>query len=85
MYAFFVVRALRRKSIGRQAAQQLLRLIPGQWGIAFQDDNQGARPFWELVASKTVGNRRRLDAETAPEGQPVDIWLRFDTRHATDA
>ena len=39
MYAFFIVRGLRRHGVGLQAARELLRLIPGVWGIAFQNEN----------------------------------------------
>jgi hypothetical protein len=45
MYAFFVVRGLRRHGVGLKAARELLWLIPGVWGIAFQDVNADARPL----------------------------------------
>lgn len=51
MYAFFIVRGLRRLGVGLQAARELLRLIPGAWGIAFQDENVDAQPFWERAAT----------------------------------
>ena len=79
MYAFFVLRALRRTGVGRVAAGELLRLLPGEWGIAFQDDNVGARPFWELVARDAVGERWREESDPALDGRSPDVWLRLDT------
>jgi len=60
-------------------ARELLRLIPGVWGIAFQDENADAQPFWERVATDAVGDRWHLEKGTGPEGRPPDIWLRLDT------
>ena len=79
MYASFIVRGLRRHGVGLQSARELLRLIPGVWGIAFQDENADAQPFWERVATDTVGDRWHLEKGTGPEGRPPDIWLRLDT------
>ena len=82
MSAFFIVRGLRRHGVGLEAARELLRLIPGVWGIAFQDENADAQPFWERVATDTVGDRWRLETLAGPEGHSPDIWLRLDTRSA---
>jgi predicted acetyltransferase len=79
MYAFFVVRALRRHGVGRVAARALLHRIPGEWGIAFQDANAGARAFWEQVARDVVGERFRVDEPEQGEGPP-DVWIRLDSR-----
>jgi predicted acetyltransferase len=79
MYAFFVVRALRRNGVGRVAARALLHRIPGEWGIAFQDANAGAREFWEQVARDVVGERFRVD-EPEPGHDPPDVWIRLDSR-----
>jgi len=83
MYAFFIVRGLRRHGVGLQAARELLRLIPGVWGIAFQDENADAQPFWERVATDAVGDRWHLEKVAGPEGHTPDIWLRLDTRSAS--
>jgi predicted acetyltransferase len=80
MYAFFIVRARRRTGVGRAAARELLRQIPGEWGIAFQESNAGARPFWERVVTEAVAERWRLMEGTEIGGSPHDVWLRFDTR-----
>ena len=76
MYAFFIVRGLRRHGVGLQSARELLRLIPGVWGIA------DAQPFWERVATDAVADRWHLEMGTGPEGRPPDIWIRLDTRSA---
>jgi len=73
MYAFFIVRGLRRHGVGLQSARELLRLIPGVWGIAFQDENADAQPFWQRVATDAVADRWRLEKGTGPEGRPPDI------------
>jgi hypothetical protein len=51
-------------------------------GIAFQDENADAQPFWERVATDAVGDRWHLEKGAGPEGGPPDIWLRLDTRAA---
>jgi len=56
MYAFFIVRGLCRHGVGLQAARELLRHIHGVWGIAFEDENADAQPFWERVATDAVGD-----------------------------
>jgi predicted acetyltransferase len=48
---FFVVRALRRTGVGREAARQAIAMFPGRWGIGFQSYNPGAQRFWSQVAS----------------------------------
>lgn len=80
MYAFFVVRALRRQGVGRLAALDLLHRVPGRWGIAFQDNNTGARAFWEQIAGDAVEDRWHLQEQDATEDDPwPDIWLILDT------
>jgi hypothetical protein len=79
MYAFFIVRGLRRKG-GLAVRAGGLRLILGVRGIAFQDENTDAQPFWErVVATDAVGDRWQLEKGTRPEGRPPDICLRVDS------
>lgn len=61
MHAFFFGRGLRRHGVGFHAARELLRIIPGVWGITFQDANAGAQPFWERAATDAVGDRWHLE------------------------
>jgi predicted acetyltransferase len=82
--AFFIVRALRRRGIGDRAAQELLRLWPGPWAIAFQEENAGAARFWRRVVTAAVGpawrEERRPVPPPAPANLPPDTWLLLDTR-----
>ncbi|MGW8377012.1 GNAT family N-acetyltransferase [Streptomyces sp. ODS28] len=81
--AFFVVRALRRRGVGRRAALELLRSRPGAWGIAFQEANAGAARFWRGIAAEAVGEDWREEIRpvppTAPAGLPPDHWIFLDT------
>lgn len=78
---FFVVRAVRRQRVGYEAAIKLLRLRPGQWEIAFQEENKGAAVFWRRVAADMP------DAAVTEERRPVpgkpaippDTWLVLST------
>lgn len=81
--AFFVVRALRRRGVGRQAALQVLHSRPGPWAIAFQEANEGAARFWRGVATAAVGSdwheETRPVPPPAPANLPDDHWLFLDT------
>jgi predicted acetyltransferase len=76
---FFVVRAVRRRGVGRRAAAQLLRLHPGRWEIPFQEENPGAAGFWRRVAADLVGSSWREDRRPVPGKPhlPPDVWLRL--------
>ncbi|QES40060.1 GNAT family N-acetyltransferase [Streptomyces venezuelae] len=81
--AFFVVRALRRRGVGREAALQLLRSRPGAWAIAFQPANAGAARFWRGVATAAVGSDWREESRPVPASvaahAPDDQWILLDT------
>ncbi|MEU5895039.1 GNAT family N-acetyltransferase [Streptomyces venezuelae] len=81
--AFFVVRALRRRGVGREAALQLLRSRPGAWAIAFQPANAGAARFWRGVATEAVGSAWREESRPVPASvaanEPDDQWILLDT------
>ncbi|WP_306335453.1 GNAT family N-acetyltransferase [Streptomyces sp. KL118A] len=84
--AFFVVRALRRRGVGRAAALELLRSRPGAWGIAFQPANAGAARFWRGIATAAVGSAWREESRPAPAPAPADVpddqWILLDTEAA---
>jgi predicted acetyltransferase len=46
---FFVVRGVRRRGVGRAAAQQLFRMLNGFWEVRVLDVNTPARQFWQTV------------------------------------
>jgi predicted acetyltransferase len=58
IHAFFVVRAVRRRGVGRAAATELLR-TQSRWAIAFREDNAPAARFWRQVAGESWREERR--------------------------
>jgi predicted acetyltransferase len=77
---FFVVRALRRTGVGREAARQVIAMTPGRWRIGFQSYNPGAERFWTLVATDVAPNSWRTFDDAQVEGRPPDSWITFETR-----
>ena len=74
---FFVVRAIRRSGVGREAAGQIIAMIPGRWSIAFQSYNPGAQRFWSQVASDAVGDNWAMHDDPPVAGRPPDTWITF--------
>jgi predicted acetyltransferase len=79
IYDFFVVRALRRTGVGREAARQVIAMFPGRWNIAFQAYNPGAQPFWSQVAADAVGERWQTYEGSPAVNRPPDTWITFQT------
>jgi predicted acetyltransferase len=78
---FFVVRALRRTGVGREAARLAIRLVPGPWLIGFQRYNPGVERFWSQVATEAVGEGAwTMQDEPPVDGRPPDTWISFETR-----
>jgi len=76
---FFVVRALRRTGVGREAARLTIATFDGPWGIAFQRYNPGVERFWSQLASDVVGDAWTIEDDEPIEGRPPDTWIRFTT------
>jgi predicted acetyltransferase len=76
---FFVVRALRRTGVGREAARQVIAMTPGRWRIGFQTYNPGAEPFWKLVATDLAADTWSTFEDAAVDGHPPDSWITFET------
>jgi predicted acetyltransferase len=76
---FFVVRALRRTGVGREAARQVIARTPGQWRIAFQTYNPGAQRFWQQVATDFAGEGWSARDVPQADGGPPDTWISFET------
>lgn len=76
---FFIVRALRRSGVGREAARQVIAMNPGRWSIAFQSYNPGAQRFWTQVASDAVREKWTAHDDPPVEGRPPDTWITFQT------
>jgi predicted acetyltransferase len=76
---FFVVRALRRTGVGREAARLVLRERHGRWRVGFQNYNPGARAFWSGVATEAAGDTWTTYDDPPVEGRPPDSWIAFTT------
>jgi predicted acetyltransferase len=76
---FFIVRALRRSGVGREAARQVIAMTPGRWSIAFQSYNPGAQRFWSQVARDAVGDQSATHDDPPAAGRPPDTWITFQT------
>jgi predicted acetyltransferase len=70
MGEFFIVRAARRQRTGYEAAMELLRLHPGRWEIAFQEENPGAARFWRRVGADVAGAACKEERRPVP-GKPA--------------
>jgi predicted acetyltransferase len=79
IHDFFVVRALRRTGVGREAARQVLAMFPGRWAIAFQAYNPGVQQFWSQVATDAAGDRWRTYEGPPAANRPPDTWITFET------
>jgi predicted acetyltransferase len=76
---FFVVRALRRTGVGREAAVQTIRLFPGRWRIGFQRYNPGVTAFWSRVAAEVAGDKWEIYDGPVPDTRPPDTFVEFTT------
>jgi predicted acetyltransferase len=66
---FFVVRAVRRRGVGRRVVTELLERYPGRWEIGFQGGNPGAPEFWRRIAADAVGTDWQEERRPVP-GKP---------------
>jgi predicted acetyltransferase len=76
---FFVVRGERRRNVGLTAALAALQLYPGDWDIAFQENNIAAAQFWRRVANQAAGTAWTEQSRPVlgkPEIRP-DTWLQL--------
>ena len=79
IHDFFVVRAMRRSGVGREAARQVIAMFPGRWRIGFQPYNPGVQRFWTQVADAFVGDHWEYEDEPPVPGRPSDRWIVFTT------
>ncbi len=70
---FFVLRAYRRRGVGRQAAHSVWRQFPGLWQVRVMRANQTARRFWQHAiagfAGEAMSSRRTENA-----GETWDVF-----------
>ena len=76
---FFIVRAIRRCGVGREAVRQVIAMTPGQWRIGFQSYNPGAQRFWRQVASDAAGDQWAMEDDPPVAGGPPDTWITFQS------
>jgi predicted acetyltransferase len=79
IHEFFVVRALRGRGVGYDAAVELLSRHPGTWEIAFQEENPAAARFWRRIIADTADtwHEERHPVPGTPE-LPPDVVITFD-------
>ncbi len=78
---FFVVESVRRRGVGRSAAELLLSRFAGEWEVCENEDNRSALNFWRRVITAHTGGRyseSRIAGEvrhrfrSPPRGLPPD-------------
>lgn len=81
MAGIFIVRGLRRRGCGRDAALAMLRHHVGVWEIPFQDENVGTARFWRDLAGAAVGDTWTEDRRPVPMKPhiPDDVWITLDS------
>jgi predicted acetyltransferase len=68
MAEFFVLRAYRRRGVGREAAHKVWRQFPGPWQVRVMRANQSAHEFWQHAIAEFAGEAiRPTQAEKAGE------------------
>jgi predicted acetyltransferase len=55
MAEFFVLRAYRRRGVGREAAHKVWRQFPGPWQVRVMRANQSAHAFWQHAIAEFAG------------------------------
>ncbi|KUO18392.1 GNAT family N-acetyltransferase [Streptomyces dysideae] len=77
--SFFVVRGARRTGVGMRAVRDVVARHPGQWTIAFQDDNTGAVRFWRRVAEALAPGDWTEERRSVPQRADLapDVWVSF--------
>jgi predicted acetyltransferase len=80
---FFVVRGVRRRGVGRAAAHDLFRSMPGKWEVRVAAFNSPARQFWQSVIERFCGNQCTIEAWTREDGSQWTV-LSFRSPGAID-
>ncbi|MGC9536231.1 GNAT family N-acetyltransferase [Streptomyces sp. UG1] len=77
--SFFVVRGARRAGVGLQAVRQVVARHPGDWEVAFQDDNPGAVRFWRRAAEELAPGAWSEERRPVPGRADLapDVWISF--------
>jgi predicted acetyltransferase/ADP-ribose pyrophosphatase YjhB (NUDIX family) len=84
MGEFFVTRAARgSRGVAADFARAVLARHPGEWVIAFQEENPRAAAFWRRLAADTLDDvsERALPVHGKPH-LPPDVWMTGTMRGA---
>ena len=78
---FWVAPVVRGTGLGRTLALDVLGRHPGDWEIAFQQDNTTAARFWRRIADEVFGTWTE-EARPVPEKPdvPPDHWISGSNR-----
>ncbi len=76
---FFVVRAARRRGVGRDAVREIFERYRGRWEIGFQGHNRGAPEFWRGAVAAAAGDGWREERRPVPNKPhiPHDHFIVF--------
>jgi predicted acetyltransferase len=66
MAEFFVLRSLRRRGVGQEAAWQVFRSLPGLWRVGQVAANTPAQAFWRKVITEFTGGEYRQQVLDGP-------------------
>ncbi len=58
---FFVMRAYRRRGVGRMAVRELFARFGGRWSFDVLEANTGAIPFWRSIAGAEEGQEESTE------------------------
>ena len=78
---FFVVRGVRRRGVGRAAAHDLFRSMPGKWEVRVAVFNIPAQQFWKSVIEEYCASRYTTEAWTREDGSKWNV-MRFTSSGA---
>ena len=75
--SYFVVRGARGRGVGVTAAVLVLRRHPGEWSVAFQEENASGVRLWRRVAAEIAGADWTEEHRAVPgrPDLPPDTWI----------
>ncbi|MDQ0761138.1 GNAT family N-acetyltransferase [Streptomyces canus] len=77
--SFFVVRGVRRAGVGLWAVREVMARHPGEWEVAFQENNGRAVRFWRRVGEEFAPGAWTEERRPVPERPDLapDCWISF--------
>jgi predicted acetyltransferase len=70
---FFVVRGLRGRGVGTEAAHEVWRRFPGRWEVRVMERNRKAKEFWARAIKDFIGEA----VEPTPFAEAGEGWHVF--------